>query len=93
MINFQLHIKFSYQNIAPFSEMKLKVEIGGVKINQCIEQFNSRGIHLTQNQICAGGEPGKDSCHCKSMKHSSIIHFEMFGKKALTAVFLHYQIN
>lgn len=48
--------------LAQFSNLKLKVELNAVPINQCIQKYRSKGILLTENQLCAGGEKGKDAC-------------------------------
>lgn len=44
------------------SNVKLKVSINGVSISQCNGVYGRQGVTLTNNQVCAGGEKGFDSC-------------------------------
>lgn len=40
----------------------LKVDLNGVQWEHCSNLFRTHRVTLTQNQMCAGGELGKDSC-------------------------------
>jgi hypothetical protein len=44
------------------SERKLKVEVGGVDLNQCAGVYRSINVNLQPTQLCAGGVSGQDSC-------------------------------
>lgn len=56
---------------ASFSNIKLKVELSGVPLSQCNQVYRSQNVVLSQKQLCAGGQPGKDSC--RGMKNYSQI--------------------
>lgn len=47
---------------ASTSNIKLKVELSGVTLEQCNRVYRQQNVVLTQKQLCAGGHPGKDSC-------------------------------
>lgn len=38
------------------------MEVDGVSIEECNNVYRNQGVRLTNKQICAGGQPGKDSC-------------------------------
>lgn len=44
------------------SNIKLKVELSGVPLEQCNGVYRAQNVVLSQKQLCAGGQPGKDSC-------------------------------
>lgn len=44
------------------SNTKVKVEINGVPIKQCIKSYSEKHVSLTDKQLCAGGIDGKDAC-------------------------------
>lgn len=44
------------------SNVKLKVRVDGVNIQQCSQVYNRLGVTLQTTQVCAGGERGFDSC-------------------------------
>lgn len=44
------------------SNIKLKVELDNVPIGQCNTVYRSQNVVLTEKQLCAGGQPRKDSC-------------------------------
>lgn len=44
------------------SDVKLKVEVPIVALNECKDKFRSI-TNIDNSQICAGGEKGKDSCN------------------------------
>ncbi|XP_048517101.1 uncharacterized protein LOC109533176 [Dendroctonus ponderosae] len=44
------------------SDVKLKLQVPKVNPNSCSSTFGALGVSITENQICAGGEDGKDSC-------------------------------
>lgn len=56
---------FIISSIESNSELKLKVEVDGVPISQCNNVYRLQNVELTQNQLCAGGVKGKDSCRGK----------------------------
>lgn len=45
----------------PNSDVKLKLEVPIISQEECQRKLGQRG-KITQNQICAGGEEGKDAC-------------------------------
>lgn len=47
---------------ASTSNMKMKATLFGVPQDHCVKKYRSRRMHLTANQMCAGGEMGIDSC-------------------------------
>ncbi|XP_031619833.1 serine protease easter-like [Contarinia nasturtii] len=47
---------------ASSSSVKLKVEIDGVSLSQCNNVYQAQNVVLTNKQLCAGGQPAKDSC-------------------------------
>jgi secreted trypsin-like serine protease len=49
-----------YFSKASYSSIKLKVNIKAVALKKC--QVNFKSTVLTEKQVCAGGERGKDSC-------------------------------
>ena len=53
---------FEHHNIASTSQQKLDVPV--LSSTECTQKFG-RGIIPEDSQICAGGEPGKDSCKVK----------------------------
>lgn len=56
---------FLFSVSASNSAIKLKVELGNVPIDECNNVYKSQGVTLSSKQICAGGEPKKDSCRGK----------------------------
>lgn len=44
------------------SNIKLKVELNGVPLEQCNRVYRAQNVVLSQKQLCAGGQLGKDSC-------------------------------
>lgn len=40
----------------------MKVELKGVPIKDCIDQYRLARARLTEKQLCAGGKENKDSC-------------------------------
>lgn len=44
------------------SNIKLKLEVPKVDLGSCSSTFGALGVSITENQICAGGQDGKDSC-------------------------------
>ncbi|XP_072395727.1 phenoloxidase-activating factor 1-like [Diabrotica undecimpunctata] len=44
------------------SQVKLKVDLPFRTKDECTKAFNKTKVKLNENQICAGGEDGKDSC-------------------------------
>lgn len=48
----------------------MKVELNAVPHEECIQKYRSKGITLTENQLCAGGEKGKDACKGESWQSS-----------------------
>lgn len=40
----------------------MKVELKGVPIKDCIDQYRLARARLTGKQLCAGGKENKDSC-------------------------------
>ncbi|CAG9832914.1 unnamed protein product, partial [Diabrotica balteata] len=67
------------------SDVKLKVDLPYRTKDECTEAFKNTNIKLNDNQICAGGEEGKDSCQGDSggplMKRSNadIFHWYQEG--------------
>lgn len=47
---------------ASTSNIKLYVELNGVPLSQCNQVYRSQNVVLGDKQLCAGGQPGKDSC-------------------------------
>lgn len=60
--NFNSKLSFHYVYLASSSNIKLKVELNGVPLSQCNRVYRSQNVVLSQKQLCAGGQPGKDSC-------------------------------
>lgn len=56
-----VHLVFCVST-ASNSNIKLKVEIDGVPLDQCNNVYRIQNVVLTPKQLCAGGVPGKDSC-------------------------------
>jgi len=44
------------------SDIKLKVTVDGADIGNCNKVYHSTGRVISDSQLCAGGERGKDSC-------------------------------
>lgn len=44
------------------SNKKLKLKVPIARTDQCLAKFRSAGVSLSDSQICAGGQGGKDSC-------------------------------
>lgn len=44
------------------SSAKLKVEVPIVARSQCSSKFRVASVTISESQLCAGGERGKDSC-------------------------------
>ncbi|CAH0558768.1 unnamed protein product [Brassicogethes aeneus] len=44
------------------SNVKMKLELPRYDHKPCIAKYNQIGLEITDNQICAGGLKGKDSC-------------------------------
>lgn len=44
------------------SNIKLKVDLDGVTKASCNTMYNKQNVQINDDQICAGGEEGKDSC-------------------------------
>jgi len=44
------------------SNLKLKVDVGGVDYPKCNQVYSSQRRRIVDTQICAGGDKGKDSC-------------------------------
>lgn len=38
----------------------------GVPLDRCKDMYSRQRIHLTNKQLCAGGEKGKDTCDGKT---------------------------
>lgn len=47
---------------ASTSDVKMKATLSGMAQDQCVERYRSKRVQLTDNQMCAGGELGIDSC-------------------------------
>lgn len=47
----------------------MQVEVNAVPLNQCKDKYITKGVTLTENQLCAGGRDGKDSCKGDSGKN------------------------
>lgn len=47
------------------SPIKQKLQVPLANKSTCEKTFSSAGVNLGDSQICAGGEPGKDSCKGK----------------------------
>lgn len=43
--------------------MKLKLAVPIVQNSECGQTFRKAGVNLSDRQLCAGGESGKDSCN------------------------------
>lgn len=52
------------------SEVKLKMVLPGVPLDQCNNLFQPEGFTIEPIQICVGGEEGKDSCRGTTASHS-----------------------
>lgn len=52
--------KTEYANSSP---IKLKLRVPVVADSQCSTRFRTAGVTLSNKQLCAGGERGKDSCN------------------------------
>lgn len=50
------------------SDVKMKLEMNGFNLNQCDDIYRRIQLTLSKNQLCAGGEAGKDSCNGDSGK-------------------------
>lgn len=47
---------------AATSNVKMRATLYGMSQKRCVEKYGSKRVHLTANQMCAGGEKGIDSC-------------------------------
>lgn len=66
-----LSFLFSLFFTASRSDKKLQLQINGVNLDRCDEIYQRHlGLKLSRNQLCAGGEEGKDSCSGDSGKYS-----------------------
>lgn len=61
---------------ASSSNIKLKVELLGVPLEQCNRVYRAQNVVLSQKQLCAGGQPGKDSCRGMLLHANSFIRFK-----------------
>lgn len=52
------------------SEVKLKMVLPGVPLDQCNSLFQPEGITIEPTHIFAGGEEGKDSCRGATVVYS-----------------------
>lgn len=44
------------------SQIKLKLNVPGRTLSECNARYSANLVRLTDNQLCAGGEKGRDSC-------------------------------
>lgn len=49
-----------YSNASP---VKLKLKVPVVAETQCSSRFRTAGVRISDKQLCAGGERGRDSCN------------------------------
>lgn len=42
--------------------MKLKLKVPYVERSECNQAYMQQRVHISENQVCAGGEKDKDSC-------------------------------
>lgn len=54
------------------SDFKLKLDVPAVNWNRCHMKYEALSISLGDNEICAGGVTGKDSCDGDSGKRNQI---------------------
>lgn len=54
------------------SQIKLKLNVPGRTLAECNTRYSANLVRLTDNQLCAGGEKGRDSC--RGMCASNGIH-------------------
>lgn len=47
---------------APRSDVKIQFGVNVANFEQCSSVYQSMGIHLSNNTLCAGGDEGRDSC-------------------------------
>lgn len=45
------------------SDVKMKLEMNGYNLNQCDNIYKRIQLTLSKNQLCAGGDAGRDSCN------------------------------